>query len=153
MDNDSAYFMKIAYELAVENELRDEVPVGAVVSLDNNIIGKGSNSSLTKSDPSAHAEIVALRKAGKVIGNYRLNGAILYVTLEPCTMCYSAAVHARIDKIFFGTSDPKSGIFSTGAFEKIKDIFNHGIEIESGIMAKESSKLLKNFFKDRRGRD
>ncbi len=153
MNKDPFYFMKIAYELAIECEQENEVPIGAVVCKNNLIIGKGFNSPISTSDPCSHAEILALRSAGKTIGNYRLNGAVLYVTLEPCIMCYSAAVHARIDKIFFGASDPKSGIFSTGVFKKIKHVFNHDIEVESGIFAEESSELLKRFFKDRRGRD
>ncbi len=142
--------MKIALGLAHEGEKAGEVPVGAVVEFDGKIIGKGYNCPISISDPTSHAEIIAIRDACKYSGNYRLGGTILYVTLEPCIMCYSAAVHARIEKIVYGASDPKSGIFSTGAFEKIRSIFNHRPEIESGLMASESSELLKNFFKNRR---
>ena len=142
--------MKTALALAKEAENGGEVPVGAVIELDGEIIGQGYNLSIGTSDPSAHAEIIAMRDAGVKLENYRLTGSVLYITLEPCIMCYTAAVHARIKKIIYGAADPKSGIFSTGAFGKIKSIFNHTIEIESGVLEKESSELLKNFFGSRR---
>jgi len=143
-------YMNIALGLAREGEKSREVPVGAIIEFDGEIIGEGYNCPLSSSDPTGHAEIIAIREAGKHSGNYRLTGSILYVTLEPCIMCYSAAVHARIKKIVYGAKDPKSGIFSTGAFEKIQQVFNHKIEIESGLLASESSELLKTFFKNRR---
>ncbi len=142
--------MNIALGLAREGEKSWEVPVGAIIEFDGKIIGEGYNCPVSTSDPTGHAEIVAIREAGKHLGNYRLTGAVLYVTLEPCIMCYSAAVHARIKKIYYGADDPKGGIFSTGAFEKIGHIFNHNIEIESGLLASESSELLKTFFKNKR---
>ncbi len=142
--------MKTALALAKEAENGGEVPVGAVIELDGEIIGQGYNLSIGTSDPSAHAEIIAMRDAGVKLENYRLTGSVLYITLEPCIMCYTAAVHARIKKIIYGAADPKSGIFSTGAFGKIKSIFNHTIEIESGVLEKESSELLKIFFRSRR---
>ncbi len=153
MNPDYINWMGHALLLAIKGMESGEVPVGAVVELDGNVIGSGFNRSITDSDPTAHAEIIAIREAGNNVGNYRLNGATLFVTLEPCIMCYSAAVHARIKKVVYGASDPKSGIFSTGSFEKIKQVFNHEIETESGIIAEKSSELLKDFFKDRRGRD
>ncbi len=142
--------MNIALSLAREGEKSGEVPVGAIVEFDGKIIGEGYNCPVSTSDPTGHAEIIAIREAGKHFGNYRLTGSTLYVTLEPCIMCYSAAVHARIKKIVYGATDPKSGIFSTNAFEKIQQIFNHNIEIESGLLASESSELLKTFFKKKR---
>lgn len=142
--------MKTALALANTAENGGEVPVGAVIESDGEIIGQGYNRSIGTSDPSAHAEIIAMRDAGVKLGNYRLTGTVLYITLEPCIMCYTAAVHARIKKIIYGADDPKSGIFSTAAFGKIKSIFNHSIEIESGVLEKESSELLKNFFRSRR---
>ena len=142
--------MNIALGLAREGEKSAEVPVGAIVEFDGKIIGEGYNCPVSTSDPTAHAEIIAIREAGKHLGNYRLTGSVLYVTLEPCIMCYSAAVHARIKKIYYGADDPKGGIFSTGAFEKIQQTFNHNIEIESGLLASESSELLKTFFKNKR---
>jgi len=142
--------MKAALALANDAENCGEVPVGVVLELNGKIIGQGYNRSIGTFDPSAHAEVIAMRDAGVKLGNYRLTGSVLYITLEPCIMCYTAAVHARIKKIIYGAADPKSGIFSTGAFGKIKSIFNHAIEIESGVLEKESSELLKNFFRSRR---
>jgi len=143
-------FYKRVIDLAKIAENFGEVPVGALIVNKGKIIGEGYNSSLSENDPSAHAEIVAIRDAGKRMGNYRLTGSVLYISLEPCIMCYSAAVHARVKKICYCTDDPKGGVFSTGAYEKIKSIFNHKIKIESGQMAEESSELLKEFFKKRR---
>ena len=117
------FYMRTALRFAVAAEKNGEVPVGALIELEGEIIGKGYNHPIGKSDPTAHAEIIAIRDAGKTINNYRLIGSNLYVTLEPCIMCYTAAVHSRIKKIFYGASDPKSGIFSTGVFENIKDVF------------------------------
>lgn len=150
MDRSPVYYMTFALELACEGEKRGEVPVGAVIEYNGKIIGEGCNCPITTSDPSAHAEIIAIREAGQNLSNYRLAGSVLYVTLEPCLMCYSAAVHARIKKIVYGAKDPKSGAFSTGALEKTGYIFNHKIEIESGLLASESSELLKAFFKNKR---
>lgn len=142
--------MNIAMALAREGEKIGEVPVGAIIEFDGEIIGEGYNCPISASDPTGHAEIIAIREAGKYLGNYRLTGSVLYVTLEPCFMCYSAAVHARVKKIVYGAKDPKSGIFSTGVFEKIYNVFNHKPEIESGILENESSEILKDFFRSRR---
>jgi tRNA(adenine34) deaminase len=150
MKKDELYFMKKALEMAEMAYYRQEVPVGAVVVLDNDIIGNGSNSVIKNCDPTAHAEILALRTAGGKTGNYRILGADVYVTLEPCLMCYTAMVHARINNLFFGALDTKTGIFSTGVFEQIKSIFNHTITVKSGIMLEASSKLLQAFFQERR---
>ncbi len=152
MKKDELYFMKKALEMAEMAYYREEVPVGAVVVLDNEIIGKGCNSMIKNCDPTAHAEMLALRTAGEKTGNYRVLGADIYVTLEPCVMCYAAMVHARVNNLFFGALDAKTGIFSTGAFEQIKSIFNHTITIKSGIMLEASSKLLQDFFQERRAR-
>jgi len=143
-------WMKMAIGLALKAEKNGEVPVGAVIEFDGRIIGEGYNSPVSTSDPSAHAEVIAFQQAGEALKNYRLTGSTLYVTLEPCIMCYAAAVHARIKKIFYGAADPKGGVFSTGSFEKIRKTFNHFIEIESGLLEKESSELLKSFFRSRR---
>ncbi|MGD2087355.1 MAG: tRNA adenosine(34) deaminase TadA [Candidatus Aminicenantes bacterium] len=144
--------MKKALEMAGLAYQQQEVPVGAVVVLDNHIIGSGYNSVIKNCDPTGHAEIVALRTAGEKTGNYRIVGADVYVTLEPCLMCYAAMVHARINHLFFAASDNKTGIFSSGAFEQIKSIFNHTIAVKSGIMLEASSKLLRDFFQERRER-
>jgi tRNA(adenine34) deaminase len=152
MKKDELFFMKKALEMAELAYQNLEVPVGAVVVLDNDIIGTGCNSVIKNCDPTAHAEMLALRTAGEKTGNYRLPGADVYVTLEPCLMCYAAMVHARINNLFFGALDAKTGIFSTGAFEQIKSIFNHTITVKSGIMLEATSKLLQDFFKELRER-
>jgi tRNA(adenine34) deaminase len=151
MKKDAVYFMKKALAQAVGAEKRGEVPVGAVVVRDGRVIGRAGNSPIGDGDPSAHAEIKALRRAGKKAGEYRLNGCELYVTLEPCLMCYSAMVHARIAKLVYGAADPKGGIFSTGVFDGVKHVFNHRITVESGVLAEPASMLLSGFFKARRG--
>ena len=152
MKKDELFFMKKALEMAELAYQQQEVPIGALVVLDNEIIGAGYNSVIKNCDPTAHAEIVALRAAAEKTGNYRVLGADVYVTLEPCLMCCAAMVHARVNNLFFGALDAKTGVFSTGAFEKIKSIFNHTIAIKSGIMIEASSKLLQDFFQERRER-
>ena len=152
MKKDELFFMKKALEMAELAYQHQEVPVGAVVVLDNEIIGSGYNSMIKNCDPTAHAEIVALRAAAEKTGNYRVLGADVYVTLEPCLMCFAAMVHARVNNLFFGALDAKTGVFSTGAFERIKSIFNHTIAVKSGIMLEASSKLLQDFFRERRER-
>lgn len=142
--------MKKALSQAVAAEKRGEVPVGAVVARDGKVIGRAGNSPINDRDPSAHAEIRALRRAGKKLGAYRLNGCVLYVTLEPCLMCYSAMVHARISRLVYGAADPKGGIFSTGAFQKVRQVYNHRIEVEAGVLAGPASEMLSRFFKARR---
>lgn len=129
----------------------DEVPVGAVVVLNDEIIGMGCNRVIKESDPSAHAEIAALRNAGKKIKNYRLLNTEMYVTLEPCLMCYAALVHARVKSLYFGAFDEKTGVYSSGAYDRMPGIFNHNIRVEPGVLREESSRLLKKFFKERRG--
>ena len=151
MKKDAEYFMKIALNLAARAEERGEVPVGAVLVRDGRIIGRGGNAPIGNCDPTAHAEMVALRRAGKKIGAYRLNGCELYVTLEPCLMCYSAMVQARIARLVYGADDAKNGIFSSGVFEKVKHIFNHRIVVEAGLLTEPASALLTGFFKARRG--
>ena len=150
MTNGDAGFMQSALELATEAARAGEVPVGAVVVKDGAIIGRGFNRPITTSDPTAHAEIVALREAAAALGNYRLLGCELYVTLEPCVMCVGAMVHARIARIVYGASDPK-----TGACGSILDLpglatFNHHGRFEGGVLADECSGVLKRFFAERR---
>jgi tRNA(adenine34) deaminase len=143
-------FMRAALELAGHAARAGEVPVGAVVVKDGQVIGRGYNRPITTCDPTAHAEIVALRDAAASLGNYRLPGCELYVTLEPCAMCVGAMVHARIARIVFGTRDPK-----TGACGSIVDLpglatFNHHGTFEGGLLAEECAAVLKRFFADRR---
>jgi tRNA(adenine34) deaminase len=151
MEKQYIYFMEHALKLAQQAYQEGEVPVGAVMVYNNEIIGEGFNSVIKLSDPTAHAEIVALRNAGQKMNNYRLPDTDLYVTLEPCSMCYSAMIHARIKNLYYGAPDYKTGIFSTGAFDRLKNIFNHTINEKSGIIGTSSTKLLQQFFKERRG--
>lgn len=143
-------WMQRAMELASRAEAEDEVPVGAVLVRDGEVIGEGWNRSITDHDPSAHAEIVAIRQAGKRSGNYRLPGSTLYVTLEPCPMCVGAMIHARIERLVYAASDPKTGALG-GAFS-LPDLHahNHVIEVEGGVMADEAADMLRSFFRKRR---
>lgn len=144
------YFMQRALELAKVAEEKGEVPVGAVLVKDENIIGEGFNQTILSHDPSAHAEIVALREAGKKAENYRLIGTTLYVTLEPCAMCAMALVHARVARVVFATADPRTG--SAGSVLNIlqQKEFNHHCQLDSGLKQEQASQQLKNFFRKRR---
>jgi len=127
-----------------------EVPVGAVVVAGGAIIARGHNRSETDNDPSAHAEIVALREAARTTGNYRLTDATLYVTLEPCAMCVGAMIHARIERLVYAATDPKTGALG-GAFSLPRlPAHNHVIEVESGLLAEEAGAMLRAFFRKRR---
>jgi len=143
--------MKEALGLARQAAAAGEVPVGAVVVKDGAIIGRGSNRPITTADPTAHAEIVALREAAASLGNYRLPGCSLYVTLEPCAMCVGALVHARLARVVFGARDPKTG--ACGSIVDLPGIghWNHHGRFEGGVLAAECSAVLKEFFADRRG--
>jgi len=143
-------WMQEALEEAKKSLSKSEVPVGAVIVLDNKIIGRGHNQPILKKDPTSHAEIEAIRNTSININNYRLNGADLYVTLEPCTMCYGAIVHSRISNIFFGASDQKSGVCGSCEDLSEKKYFNHKPRIVGQIMTNECSKILKDFFKAKR---
>ncbi len=152
---DSVYtdeaFMRAALEHAREAAARGEVPVGAVVVIDGTIVAAAANRTRTDVDPTAHAEIVALREAAEAAGNYRLPGATLYVTLEPCAMCAGAMVAARITRLVYGTPDPKAGAAGT-LYDIPRDArLNHRIDVRSGVLAGASSVLLKEFFEGRRG--
>jgi len=144
-------WMSHALELARHAEARDgEVPVGAVLVLDGKIIGEGWNRNISASDPTAHAEILALRDAGRRLGNYRFPGAELYVTLEPCAMCAGAIVHARLARVIYGAKDPK-----TGAAGSVFDVLqherhNHKVSVTEGVLASEAGALLTAFFRARR---
>jgi tRNA(adenine34) deaminase len=142
--------MKIAMDLAKEAAAAGEVPVGAIVVKDGQIIGRGSNAPIGLHDPSAHAEIQALRDAANNIGNYRLVDCTLYVTLEPCAMCTGAIQHARISRLVFGASDAKTGACGSVVNLMAETKLNHHTEVTNGIMADETAMLLSNFFKERR---
>ena len=143
-------FMQAALALAANAADNGEVPVGALVVRDGEIIGRGQNSMIARNDPTAHAEILALRDAARHLGNYRLVDCELYVTLEPCAMCAGAMMHARIARVIFGASDPK-----TGACGSVVDLFaeqrlNHHAEVTGGILADTCAQQLKDFFALRR---
>ncbi len=144
------YLMRQALVLAAQAEASGEVPVGAIVVRDGQVIGRGYNQPISRHDPTAHAEVMALRDAAQHAGNYRLTNCSLYVTLEPCCMCVGAIMHARIARVFFGASDAK-----TGACGSVVNLFaetrlNHHAEISGGLLAAESTQLLKDFFARRR---
>ncbi len=143
-------FMQRAIELAQQAEAINEIPVGAVVVYQGKIIGEGFNQSITLHDPSAHAEMQAIRQAGQYLNNYRLIGCSLYVTLEPCSMCAGLLVHSRIKRLIYGASDTKTGaagsVFNLVTNEKL----NHQIEVNAGVMSKQCSEILSAFFKRRR---
>lgn len=144
------HWMQQALALAKHAEQQGEVPVGAVVVANDAVIGQGWNQPITTNDPSAHAEMVALRAAGKTLNNYRLLDTTLYVTLEPCVMCAGAIVHARVKRVIFAAIDPKSGAAGSVFDFLTTDKLNHQVEVSSGILAEESSSLLREFFKSRR---
>ena len=143
-------WMQHAFELAKKAEAQDEVPVGAIIVYEDRVIGEGWNQPITSNDPTAHAEVMALRDAGGKIGNYRLPNATIYVTLEPCTMCAGAIIHARLSRLVYAADDPKTGacgsIFNLLQTEEL----NHKVEIEKGVMQEECRSLIQDFFKQRR---
>lgn len=148
--SDNAQWMQRALALAKYAEAEGEVPVGAVIVLNDAIIGEGWNQPIYSKDATAHAEIIALRQACEFMHNYRLPGADMYITLEPCVMCAGALIHARINRVFYATPEPK-----TGAAGSCVDIFslpnlNHRVQCESGMLAEQSSQLLRQFFRARR---
>ena len=143
-------FLREALELAREAEGGGEVPVGAVVVVDGRVLGRGRNSPISRNDPTAHAEILALREAAAAIGNYRLEGATMYATLEPCVMCAGALVAARVSRLVFGARDLRFG----GVRSKFRladtDVLNHRVEIVEGVLGAECAELLQRFFSSRR---
>ncbi len=143
-------FMREALVLAEAARGAGEVPVGAVVVMDGEVIGRGFNEPIRSQDPTAHAEIVALRDAARRAGNYRLTGATMYVTVEPCMMCVGALVHARAGTLVFGTTEPKAGaVESTGRFHE-HPALNHRLTVVSGVLASECREIVRRFFQDRR---
>lgn len=145
-------YLRLAVEEARAAERDGEVPVGAVVVLDGAVIGRGNNRVLRDSDPTAHAEIVAMRAAGLALGNYRLEGCSLYVTLEPCAMCAGAILHARIARLVYAAADPKAGACGSVLSVMNHPQLNHKVEVVSGLMAEECGPMLTNFFRAKRTR-
>lgn len=147
--SDEAYMWR-ALEEARRAEHAGEVPVGAVVVLDDRVAGAGGNRTITECDPTAHAEIVALRAAAKAVGNYRLAGAALYVTIEPCAMCAGAIVQARISRLVYGSDDPKAGAVRSVFAIADHPQLNHRVDVTAGVLRDECAALLQAFFSARR---
>lgn len=152
MDPSDLVFMSRALELARAAEAMGEVPVGAVIVRDGEIIGEGSNRPISSNDPTAHAEIVALRAAAQSIGSYRLLDTTLYVTLEPCAMCAGAMVHSRVKRLVFAARDPRAGAAGSIFNVVSHSALNHSIELEEGMLADECAALLRDFFRARRSK-
>ena len=143
-------FMQLALDLATQAALNGEVPVGAIVVKDGVVIGRGSNAPIGLHDPTAHAEIIAMREAATYLGNYRLVDCTLYVTLEPCAMCSGAIQHARIARLVYGASDPKTGACGSVVNLMSEPKLNHHTEVLGGVLAEQCGAVLTTFFKQRR---
>jgi len=143
-------FMREALAQAQEAEKADEVPIGAVVVVGGEIVGRGHNQPIGSTDPTAHAEIVALRAAARQVGNYRLTDAMVYVTVEPCLMCVGAMVYARIGTLVFGASEPKAGAIESTQRAHEHPALNHRMMVVSGVLARECSEMVRRFFEKRR---
>jgi len=151
-DSSDEIWMRSAIALAKEAESKGEVPVGAILVFENRIVGLGRNQCIELRDPTAHAEIQALRSGAEFMGNYRLTGTKLYVTIEPCTMCAGALIHSRIDALIFGAREPRSGAIRSSINVLENTGLNHRLTVSEGILAMESSELLSSFFKKKRNR-
>lgn len=152
MQSSDETFMRECLALARQAAVLDEVPVGAVVVADGEIVGRGFNQPISRHDPTAHAEVMALRDAASRIGNYRLPGATLYVTLEPCVMCAGAIMHARVAQVVFGARDPKTGAAGSVLDLFAEDRLNFHADIRGGVLAEECGALLSGFFAARRAK-
>jgi len=149
MDMDIKW-MQIAINEAKVAMNENEIPVGAVLVKNNKLITKAHNQPIFKNDPTAHAEIQVIQKGGKIKKNYRLSGTTLYVTLEPCAMCFGAIMHARIERVVFGAYDPKTGVCGSCGDLNNAAFFSHKVKIHGGVLKNDCSELLKTFFKKRR---
>ena len=143
-------YMRMALDLAREAGKAGEIPVGAVVVLENRVLGRGRNSPIERSDPTAHAEIIALREAAAALGNYRLEGATLFATLEPCVMCAGALINARIARLVFGARDLRFGAVRSKFRLADAEVLNHRTAIEEGVLGAECAELMQSFFANRR---
>lgn len=144
------FWMQHALELAQRAESEGEVPVGAVLVLDDQVVGEGWNRPISDNDPTAHAEIMALRSAAKKLNNYRLLETTLYVTLEPCIMCSGAIIHSRVKRVVYGALDPKAGAAQSAFTILGTDKLNHQVNVDGGVLAKECGEILTTFFKKKR---
>lgn len=142
--------MRAALELAAKGRECGEVPVGAVVVLDGAVVGRGFNQPISAHDPTAHAEIAAIRDAAARVGNYRLTGAVLYVTIEPCQMCVGAMVHARIARLVYGAPEPKAGAVESAMRALEHPSLNHRVDATSGVLADDCRQMMQSFFQERR---
>ena len=147
---DDLHWMRQALALALRARDEGEVPVGAVLVQDGAVLGEGWNRTIGEHDPSAHAEIVALRDAGRRARNYRLPGSTLYVTLEPCSMCAMALVHARVRRVVYAASDPKTGAAGSVFDVLVSERHNHRVAVQGGVLGAEAGELLRSFFRQRR---
>ncbi|MDU9389652.1 tRNA adenosine(34) deaminase TadA [Pseudomonas sp. zfem002] len=145
-------FMRLALQLAAEGAALGEVPVGAVLVQHGQVLGQGFNRPITDSDPSAHAEMVAIRAAARAASNYRLPGSTLYVTLEPCSMCAGLIVHSRVNRVVYGALEPKAGIVQSQGQFFTQGFLNHRVIYEGGVLAEECGAILSEFFKARRAK-
>jgi tRNA(adenine34) deaminase len=150
MDGADAHYMRAALAQAALAQARGEVPVGAVVVLDGQVIGAGFNQPINAHDPTAHAEVVAIRAAAARAGNYRLTGATLYVTIEPCQMCVGAMVHARIARLVYGAREPKAGAIESAMRAHEHPALNHRMEATGGVLEEECRATIQGFFAERR---
>ncbi len=143
-------YMKMAIKEAGQAARSGEVPVGAVLVKGHRVLAEDHNQCIKQSDPTAHAEVLVLRKAGEVLGNYRLNDTVMYVTTEPCPMCLSAMIHARVSRLVFGTLEPKFGAVESRFSLLRENGLNHHVEVTGGILEKECTEILRSFFEKRR---
>jgi tRNA(adenine34) deaminase len=150
MEKTDQYWMQLALEQAQLAAAAGEVPVGAVLIRDNELIASGFNQPISSCDPTAHAEVVALRTASAQLSNYRLPDTTLYVTIEPCTMCAGALVHARIKRLVYGATEPRAGAVVSANKLLDGEQFNHRIEVEGGVLAEQCGAILQKFFRDKR---
>jgi len=149
--HDDEHWMALALEEAARAAQRGEVPIGAVVVQDGRLLGRGHNAPIARHDPTAHAEILALREAAEATGNYRLPGATLYATIEPCAMCCGAALHARVARLVYGADDPKAGAVRSLHHLLDDRRLNHHVEVTAGVSAEECGARLSEFFRAKRG--
>lgn|SRR5690554_3463332 len=150
MQQEDEFWMRRALALARQAAENGEVPVGAVVVVEGRAVGEAYNQPITQQDPSAHAEILALRQAANVVRNYRLSGATLYVTIEPCTMCFGALMHARIGRLVYGAQEPRAGVCESQLQLPEQRFYNHRLEVQGGVLAAECAAQMQSFFARRR---